>query len=225
MRRHRLGISDEPRGRRSHVIAVKGDFDLATHERFKERFERVVAAGHTHVVVDLTEATFVDSVGLAALLRAARRLRRPNCSLAVVASRHDQPRQRLQITGTGAVLHVCATLEEALRIADEDAPAARPAPKPASRPPVFRLRLFIDSGSPLARHALDAVAALKRDHLRERVETEVVDVRDDPGAAEREGLLATPALIRQDPPPRRHVVGDLSDHEQVLYALGLHEER
>ena len=48
---------------------------------------------------------------------------------------------------------------------------------------------------------------------------EVVDVLDDPDRALDVRIIATPTVVRSSPLPRRSVVGDLSDLEQVARAL------
>lgn len=55
----------------------------------------------------------------------------------------------------------------------------------------------------------------------EDVMIDVVDVVENPERAEIEGILATPTLVRDTPPPRRRVVGDLADLGVVRAALGL----
>jgi hypothetical protein len=45
--------------------------------------------------------------------------------------------------------------------------------------------------------------------------------REDPEAAERARILATPTLVRSAPLPELRVTGDLSDPERVLIALEL----
>lgn len=50
-------------------------------------------------------------------------------------------------------------------------------------------------------------------------EWSVVDVLERPDEAEREKVFATPMLIRVSPTPRKRIVGDLRDREQVLQRL------
>jgi circadian clock protein KaiB len=57
--------------------------------------------------------------------------------------------------------------------------------------------------------------------LKGRYEMEVIDVLEDPDAAERERIVAVPALIKQIPPPLRRIIGDLSNTDQVLLGLDL----
>jgi circadian clock protein KaiB len=50
-------------------------------------------------------------------------------------------------------------------------------------------------------------------------ELQIIDVLEDPDAAEQDKVLATPTLIKQLPPPLRRVIGDLSNKDKVLLGL------
>ena len=67
-----------------------------------------------------------------------------------------------------------------------------------------------------------AIANLRRiceEELEGRYELEIIDVLEQPQAAEDARVLATPTLIKRLPPPLRRVIGDLSDKEKVLLGL------
>lgn len=49
----------------------------------------------------------------------------------------------------------------------------------------------------------------------------VIDVQDDPQAAEDEFILATPTLIKVSPEPVRRIIGDLSNQPLVIRGLDL----
>jgi circadian clock protein KaiB len=49
----------------------------------------------------------------------------------------------------------------------------------------------------------------------------VVDVIEDPEAAERARILTTPTLVKVAPAPERRITGDLYDADRVLVGLGL----
>jgi circadian clock protein KaiB len=74
------------------------------------------------------------------------------------------------------------------------------------------------SGSVRARSRLER---LQQQLGEGEVEIEVIDVLVRPDLAEEEAVLATPALIRLRPLPRRKVIGDLSDWEAVVAGLNL----
>ena len=50
---------------------------------------------------------------------------------------------------------------------------------------------------------------------------EIVDVLDDPAQAERDRVLATPMLVRLEPPPLVRLIGGLWSTEFVMEALQL----
>jgi circadian clock protein KaiB len=199
----------------THIVCVDGELDAASHLRFEALIDELVERGKTRIVCDLQEATFLDSTALSGLLAAARHLRRPNGILAVVVGRHAQPRARFDLTGTGEVLNVCDSREEALALVNE----AR-SPEADTESPL-QLRLYINGRSPNARRAINALEELRRQRLPPEADVEVIDIAHQPELAEAQRLLATPALVRASPEPVRRIIGDLTNHEQVLYALDL----
>jgi circadian clock protein KaiB len=52
-------------------------------------------------------------------------------------------------------------------------------------------------------------------------ELAIVDVIEDPEAAERARILTTPTLVKMAPQPERRVTGDLFDADRVLIGLGI----
>ncbi len=84
---------------------------------------------------------------------------------------------------------------------------------------VLELRLYVNAASPeslLVERNLRALC----DEAGLRYTVEIVDVTEDPEAAERDRIVLTPTLIRLTPPEMR-VAGDLSDTEAALDGLGL----
>ena len=85
----------------------------------------------------------------------------------------------------------------------------------------YALRLFVTGGTPRAEQAVRNLQALFRDVLDVEYSLEVIDVLEEPQAAEKHKVIATPTLIRELPGPPRRVVGDLGNHAEVLGALDL----
>jgi len=96
----------------THVVAVTGEIDLFTAPEFKQRVAAPIDAGRTHVVVDLTETTFIDSSSLCVLIGAHRRLRRLEGALVIVCS-NDAIVKTFRITGLDSVFTIVSTLDEA----------------------------------------------------------------------------------------------------------------
>jgi circadian clock protein KaiB len=79
-----------------------------------------------------------------------------------------------------------------------------------------RLELYIVGAT---RNSQTAMANLRRlcdQQLDDRYELVIVDVLENPDAAEAANIVATPTLIRRAPLPVRRIVGDLSLTEAVL---------
>lgn len=90
-----------------------------------------------------------------------------------------------------------------------------------SSPEGYVLRLFVTGAS--ARSAR-AIANIKRICERQGSNLfllEVVDIYQQPELARAAQLVASPTLLKTQPPPERRMVGDLSDHARVLRGLGL----
>jgi anti-sigma B factor antagonist len=57
-----------------YVVAVAGELDLFTVPELKSALRHALTSGHTRLVVDLTETSFLDSTAVAVLIGAVRRL-------------------------------------------------------------------------------------------------------------------------------------------------------
>lgn len=72
--------------------------------------------------------------------------------------------------------------------------------------------------------SLTAAACLRRiceGHLNGNYELTVIDVLAQPELADAARILATPTTVRMAPLPVCRVIGDLSDADKVMTALGL----
>lgn len=62
---------------------------------------------------------------------------------------------------------------------------------------------------------------IRKEHLAERYQIEVIDLLKNPQLARGDQILAIPTLVRKPPEPVRKIIGDLSDTERVLIGLDL----
>lgn len=85
--------------------------------------------------------------------------------------------------------------------------------------PQYVLKLYVTGANPRTERAIGNLKRICDAELRGRHELTIIDVLEDPEAAERDRVLATPTLIKELPPPIRRVIGDLSDQDKVLLAL------
>jgi anti-sigma B factor antagonist len=108
-----FNIQDEEIDSETHVIELGGEVDLYTAPEFKERLVELIESGKTKIVVDLSDATFIDSTTLGVLVGGVKRLRPAGGSLALVCS--DQNITKIfEITGLDRVFPIHETRDQAL---------------------------------------------------------------------------------------------------------------
>jgi circadian clock protein KaiB len=85
----------------------------------------------------------------------------------------------------------------------------------------YVFRLYIANGAPNSVRALANLYAICRKHFPESHRIEVIDVLQEPLRALSEAILVTPTLVKLSPAPEQQIIGNLSEEEEVLRALGL----
>jgi circadian clock protein KaiB len=85
----------------------------------------------------------------------------------------------------------------------------------------YELELYVVGRSLKSETAIDNLRRVCERWLPGRHEISVIDVLEDPLAAEEANVIATPTLIRKVPPPPRRIVGDLSAADVLLSGLGI----
>ncbi len=83
----------------------------------------------------------------------------------------------------------------------------------------YELRLYVAGQSPRSVRAVENLRQLCERHLSGRYRIELVDLLLNPKQARTDQIVALPTLVRTLPEPIRKIIGDLSDHEQVLVGL------
>jgi anti-sigma B factor antagonist len=91
------------------VVAAGGEVDLYTAPELERALAGPLAEGTTQLVVDLSEATFVDSTALHVVLRVARQMDREAGELIVVVP-DPNVRKVFEITGVGRFFSVVSSL-------------------------------------------------------------------------------------------------------------------
>ena len=95
------------------VLTVKGEVDLNTAPKLKERVNALIAQGHANLVVDLEGVEFMDSTGLSVLVSGLMRTSEAGGGMAVVCTR-AQVLRLLALTGLDQVLKVHGSIAEAV---------------------------------------------------------------------------------------------------------------
>lgn len=99
---------------------------------------------------------------------------------------------------------------------NESSPAADARPRGA-----YVFRIYIADGAPNSVRALANLYAICHKHFPESHRIEVIDVLQEPLRALAEAILVTPTVVKVSPAPEQQIIGNLSDEEEVLRALGL----
>lgn len=95
------------------VLVVKGEVDVHTAPDLDAALTQVVEAGNYKLIVDLSAVDFLDSTGLGVLVKALKRVREHDGSLAVVTTT-DRISKVFRITGLDSAIGLHETLEAAL---------------------------------------------------------------------------------------------------------------
>ena len=85
----------------------------------------------------------------------------------------------------------------------------------------YHFRLYLAGGAPNSVRAFANLYAICRKHFPESHRIEVIDVLKEPIRALAEAILVTPTVVKLSPLPEQLIIGDLSEEEEVLRALGL----
>ena len=96
------------------VVTLAGEVDLVQAHQIRERLLGAVRNEDLGLVVDLTEASYIDSVGVSLLFELAERLTERQLRLAVVMPENGLVGRVLGIVNLGSVAEVHSTVDDAL---------------------------------------------------------------------------------------------------------------
>lgn len=97
------------------TISVRGELDLSTAPDLEGPLEQALSGDEGSVLIDLSQCEFIDSTGIALIVRAWQRLDSGENGRALgICSQNDQVRRVLEITGLELSIPVHLTREEAL---------------------------------------------------------------------------------------------------------------
>ena len=97
------------------TISVQGELDLSTAPELEGPLEKALDGDEGSVLIDLSQCEFIDSTGIALIVRAWQRLDGDGDGRALVlCSQNDQVRRVLEITGLELSIPVHRTRDDAL---------------------------------------------------------------------------------------------------------------
>ena len=106
-----LDIQVSPRGKAS-VVTLRGEVDLRSSPQLRQALLELLEKRVSHVVVDLTNVSYMDSSGVGTLVELKRKAERSRGKVTLVG---PQPRVRsvFEITQLDKFFNIVATLAEA----------------------------------------------------------------------------------------------------------------
>lgn len=94
---------------------MRGELDLSTAPELEGPLEQALESGEESLLIDLSECEFIDSTGIALIVRAWQRLDGgENGRALVICTQNDQVRRVLDITGLELSIPVHTTRDEAI---------------------------------------------------------------------------------------------------------------
>jgi anti-anti-sigma factor len=95
--RPQIAIEEHSDAQDELVVRVRGELDLSNVEELASSIDQAEQQGVKQLVVDLMECEFIDSAGLAVILRGAKRLDEAGGRLSVACG-HPEIRRLLALT-------------------------------------------------------------------------------------------------------------------------------
>ncbi len=86
---------------------------------------------------------------------------------------------------------------------------------------VYVLKLYVSGMSPKSMEAVENIKKLCNQYLENSFDLEIIDIYKNPTAAVEQHIVFSPSLIKLVPPPKKILIGTLSDTKKVIKALGI----
>jgi anti-sigma B factor antagonist len=118
-----LTIEEELQAICCTVCHASGDLDAFTVSQFRDSLARLSTS--RHLVIDLSDVPFVDSVGLGALVGGIRRVRDHGGEVVLACDRPPLVRV-LCMTGVDRIVTIAATVAKAIATFECEKPAQQP---------------------------------------------------------------------------------------------------
>lgn len=105
------------------VIAVNGELDVATAPRLRQEAIKALGASPSHLALDLSECSFIDSTGLGVIVGILKRIRGSEGDLVIVGA-PPQVTKVFDITRVSSIVTLAESLDQAVQAKRLRTPAA-----------------------------------------------------------------------------------------------------
>jgi anti-anti-sigma factor len=107
-------VSVESFGEQGATVVVDGDLDLDTAPQLEAAISDRISDGDRHLVIDLSAATFLDSMAMGTLLTSIAPLRDDATAIVVLVSGPEIVERSLAVSGVGEMFTAFDTREAAI---------------------------------------------------------------------------------------------------------------
>jgi len=83
------------------------------------------------------------------------------------------------------------------------------------------LQLYVSGMSQKSMEAIENAKHIFDENFKDLFELEIIDLYKNPEAAQANHIVFTPSLVKPLPLPKKILIGNLSDPEKVVKALGI----
>jgi len=91
-------------------------------------------------------------------------------------------------------------------------------------PAIYRFVLYTAGENASGQRAHQNLQSICNEYIPDKYSIDVLDLKSSPGIVLNEQVLAVPMVIRKAPPPEVRVIGDLSNRELAVRALGIEKD-
>jgi anti-sigma B factor antagonist len=88
-----------------NVVVARGEIDISNAPRLWEALARLIDVGYRDIVLDMAGVEFIDSQGIAVLVRAHKKVRSKGGTV-VIRSPREQARTVLEVTGLAGLIQL-----------------------------------------------------------------------------------------------------------------------
>ena len=89
------------------------------------------------------------------------------------------------------------------------------------KPDVYMLKLFVAGEGARTSRAVENIRQICSENLEGKFQFEVIDITENPQAAEEHRIIAVPTLVKEEPLPAMRLIGDMSETRKVLEGLNI----
>lgn len=101
------------------ILRVRGELDALIGPKVEEAARAEFSAGVKRCIIDLSDATFIDSIGVGSLIR-SHRAAAENNNAVLVAGATGMIAELIKVTQLHRIFQVAPTLDEAVAIASRE---------------------------------------------------------------------------------------------------------